>query len=150
MRSLIRHGVYASLFILLSSPQLALGKGDLEQRFLREAPRGWAKLREAERRLVGVAHIEGWTIKKGRKNVHRDSYIQFKRNGDLVRLIQSSTKSESSFVEVVGPRYFFLLTKPTRKASYVLRNLAFGEPSINIKDESFLSSLVQSVFIGGA
>ncbi len=124
----------------MSSPGLAAGDSDLGQRFLRDAPRGWAKLREAERRLVGVAHIEYWSVTKGQKIVHLDHHIEFKRNGDLVRLVKSSPKSESSSVEIVGPRYFFHLTKATGKAPYVRRSLSFGEPSINIKDEGFLSS----------
>ncbi len=116
MNSLIRPGVSVSLFLILSSPGLAAGDSDLGQRFLRDAPRGWAKLREAERRLVGVAHIEYWSVTKGQKIVHLDHHIEFKRNGDLVRLVKSSPKSESSSVEIVGPRYFFHLTKATGKA----------------------------------
>jgi hypothetical protein len=140
MNSLIRPVVFVSLFLLLSSPELALGDSDLEQRFLRDAPRGWAKLSAAECRLAGVAHIEHWSTTKGQKTVHIDNHIEFKRNGDLVRLVQSGAKKESSFVHVVGPRYFFRLTRPSPKAPYVLRDLSFGQPITNIKDEGLLSS----------
>lgn len=124
------------LAIIAAAPaQVARGDGALRERFFREAPAGWGRLREAARQVAGTLRYEAWSIQDGKRNAAwgYDKYARFRRNGDWVVLTITASGENQSIIVGAGPRYAFSL-KREGEGMPALTGLSFGAAEVTSRE----------------
>jgi hypothetical protein len=106
-----------------------------KERFLQDAPGGWARLRDAEQNIAGTLHLELWAIKDGKAtDWGGERYEEFKRRGDLITLVRRAVGHPATSVTGVTPRYSFSVDRTDDAAPFVLRQLTSGSPEDAVKE----------------
>jgi hypothetical protein len=115
---------------------LASADDALKARFRREAPKGWEKLRDSEKHLVGVAHMESWSTQNGQKSEHWgiNKFTRFETNGDMSSLSTQGLSRTKTTVVAVNLKYTFRLERDSSSDPYILRGLKFAPPSETLEE----------------
>lgn len=110
----------------------------LRERFLREAPQGWSRLRDAEKDACGVLHVETWDVRGGERQegTGLDRIVNFKTNKDYARVIMgfrnysaSKANPDAERAIVVGPDYEFVADRPSPSDQFSLRGVNSVKPT---------------------
>lgn len=107
-----------------------------KDRFLREAPEGWSRLRSAERHLAGKLHLETRRVnlKDDQSYVLTDRIIEFKINDKLIFADLSTVGKDSHLINVVGPEYQFQVERSSDPKSLRLVGFLQGVPAKEEED----------------
>jgi hypothetical protein len=106
----------------------------LRDRFFREAPIGWGRLRDSERQVTGRLHVEFWAKTGASKS--KDSHQQtnedyyFKRSNDSVVISHVVPDAPKQAVYGINQKYQFIINHDAGNANapYAIFRLALGPP----------------------